>query len=106
MSPTHALNLRARLRRIFLRTILGLIAIAAIAFILDYAIFRLRAATNRSAYGSVKVTHYYAILQKSGKTQFIFEPPQSQTCVNALFPHSGWLPCWYLNRNPEQRTDI
>jgi hypothetical protein len=106
MAPTHALNLRARLRRIFLGTILGLIAIAAVAFLLDYAIFRLRVATNRSAYGSVRVTQYYAIKQKSGKTEFIFEPPQSQTCVNALFPHSGLLPCWYLNRNPEQRTDI
>ena len=57
-------------------------------------------------YGSVTVNHYYAVLQKNGKTQFIFDPPQAQTCVHALFPHGGWLPCWYLSRHPEQRTDI
>jgi hypothetical protein len=106
MAPTHALNLRARLRRIFLRTTLAVVATAAVAFLLDYAIFRLRATLNRSAYGSVTVTHYYAIRQKSGKTEFIFEPPRPETCANALFPHGGLLPCWYLNRNPERRTDI
>jgi hypothetical protein len=26
--------------------------------------------------------------------------------VHALFPHAGALPCWYLSRHPEQRTDI
>ena len=62
---------------------------AILAYGLDYAVFRLRAATNRNAYGSVTVNHYYAVLQKNGKTQFIFDPPQAQTCVNALFPHSG-----------------
>ena len=78
----------------------------ALAYGLDYAVFRIRAATNRNAYGSVIVNHYYAVLQKNGKTQFIFDPPQAQTCVNALFPHVGWLPCWYLSRHREQRTDI
>jgi hypothetical protein len=45
-------------------------------------------------------------LQKNGKTQFIFDPPGPESCVNALFPHSGMQPCWYLRRNPEQRTNI
>jgi hypothetical protein len=81
-------------------------AAAVLAYGLDYAVFRVRAATGRNAHGSVVVSHYYAVLQKSGKTTFIFDPPQPQTCVNALFPHEGWLPCWYLSRHPEQRTDI
>ena len=87
-------------------TILSVIAAAALAYGLDYAALRVRAATNRDAYGSVTVNHYYAVLQKNGKTQFIFDPPRPQTCVNALFPHEGWLPCWYLSRHPDQRTDI
>ena len=101
-----ALSLKARLWRIFFGTILAAIAAAALAYGLDYAVFRIRAATNRNAYGSVTVNHYYAILQKNGKTQFIFDPPQAQTCVHALFPHEGSLPCWYLSRHPDQRTDI
>jgi hypothetical protein len=79
---------------------------AAISFGLDYVIFRGRVATYRGAYGSVIVNHYYAVLQKNGKTQFIFDPPQPETCVNALFPHEGSLPCWYLRRHPDQRTNI
>jgi hypothetical protein len=94
------------LRRILITAILGLAGAAALAFALDYAVFRFRAATNRNAYGSVMVRHYYAVLQKNGKTTFMFDPPQPWTCVNALFPHAGSLPCWYLKRHPEQRTDI
>jgi hypothetical protein len=95
-----------RLRRIFVSMILIVVGTAVLVYGLDYVVFRVRAATNRNAYGSVTVNHYYAVLQKNGKTQFIFDPPQAQTCVNALFPHAGWLPCWYLSRHPDQRTDI
>jgi hypothetical protein len=82
------------------------VAVAAVAWILDFAVFELRAGAKWNPYGSITVTHYYAVEQKSGKTRFIFDPPAAQTCVNALFPHSGSKPCWYLSRHPEQRTDI
>ena len=101
--PSH---LRARLKRAFLAAVLTAVGAAALAFGLDYAVFRWRVAANWNPYGSVTVDHYYAVQQKSGKTEFIFDPPASQTCVHALFPHGGWLPCWYLSRHPEQRTDI
>lgn len=99
-------NLRVRLRGIFVRTILTLAGAGLLAFGLDYAVFRVRLSANWNAYGSVTVEHYYAVLQKNGKTTFTFEPPQPWTCVNSLFPHAGFLPCWYLSRHPEQRTDI
>jgi hypothetical protein len=86
--------------------VLSVLGAAALVYGLDFVVFRVRAATNRNAYGSVTVNHYYAVLQKNGKTQFIFDPPHPQTCVNALFPHQGSLPCWYLTRHPDQRTDI
>jgi hypothetical protein len=99
-------NLRERLRRIFLATLFTLLAAAILAFGLDFLVFRIRVAAQGNAYGTVTVNHYYAVLQKNGKTQFIFDPPQAETCVNALFPHAGAPPCWYLRRHPEQRTDI
>lgn len=94
------------LRRIFLIAILWLAGAALTIFAVDYAIFRVRAATNHNAYGSVIVRHYYAVQQKNGKTEFMFDPPQPWTCVNSLFPHTELFPCWYLWRHPEQRTDI
>jgi hypothetical protein len=95
-----------RLRRIFVAAFLTVIGAAALAFVVDYAIFRVRVAANWNPYGSVTVDHYYAVVQKNGKTSFMFDPPGPQTCVHALFPHSGALPCWYLTRHPEQRTNI
>ena len=99
-------NLRDRIRRFFLGVVLLVLGITALAFGVDFAVFRLRILTGRDPYGSVVVSHYYAVLQKNGKTQFIFNPPASESCVNTLFPHSGMQPCWYLRRHPEQRTDI
>lgn len=101
-----ASELRELLRKIFLRVVVVVLGTALLASGVDFAVFRIRVAMDRSPYGSVVVTNYYAILLKNGKTQFIFEPPQPETCVNALFPHAGMRPCWYLSRHPEQRTDI
>jgi hypothetical protein len=99
-------NLRTRLQRIALKSTLALVGAGLLAFTLDYAVFRIRVATSANPYGSVVVSHYTAVLQKNGKTTFTFDPPKPWTCVNALFPHTGSLPCWYLSRHPEQRTEI
>jgi len=106
VSPNTERSLREKLRRAILMTLAVATAIAVSLFGIDYAVFRVRVAANWNAYGSVTVDHYYAVLQKNGKTQFIFDPPGPETCVNTLFPHEGMLPCWYLRRHPERRTDI
>lgn len=106
VSPVALQRLRIRPRRLFLAAALFVVGASALSFVLDYAVFRFRVATNRNPYGSITVEHYYAVQQKNGKTEFLFDPPQPQTCVHALFPHSGWAPCWYLSRHPEQRTNI
>jgi hypothetical protein len=92
--------------RKFVVAILSIVGLAALAFGLDYAVFRIRVAAGWNAYGSVTVDHYYAVAQKNGKTSFIFDPPGPRTCVNASFPHAGYLPCWYLSSHPEQVTNI
>jgi hypothetical protein len=102
--------LRARIKHFLKRLIVvGLssaLAITAVAYAVDYFLFRSRLSSNRQPYGQVTVNRYDAITQKSGKTQFIFNPPETQTCVHALFPREGYTPCWYLERHTEQRTDI
>lgn len=90
----------------FVAAVLSVLGLAALTYGADYGIFRIRAATSTNAYGSVIVNHYTAVLQKNGKTTFTFDPPQPWSCVHALFPHAGCLPCWYLSRHPDQRTDI
>lgn len=102
----RAPNLRDRLRQVFLGIVLFTVGTMLLSFAVDFGLFRLRLLAHRDAYGSVVVTRYYAVQQKNGKTQFIFDPPSPETCVNALFPHSSMPPCWYLSRHPEQRTNI
>jgi hypothetical protein len=97
---------RERLLRLFGVSVVALAGAALLTFGLDYALLRVREATNRNPYGTVTVNHYTAVLQKNGKTTLTFDPPQPWTCVNSLFPHQGWLPCWYLSKHPDQRTDI
>lgn len=92
-----------RLLRIGLLALAGL---AAAVYCGDFLGFRVRVAANWNPYGTVTVEPYYAVAQKSGKTQFIFQSPQEQTCIHALLPHSGYSTCWYLSKHPEQRTDI
>jgi len=106
VTPTTWPVLKVRLRRIFFVVVLAAMGAVALAYGGDYLVLRVRAATNRNAYGSVTVNHYTAVLQKNGKTTFTFDPPAPWTCVNSLFPHQGWLPCWYLSRHTDQRTDI
>jgi hypothetical protein len=99
------MTLAQRLRRWFLAVVGAGLVLLGFCFALDYVIFRVRVASGQG-HGTVTVSHYYAVLQKNGKTQFIFDPPGPQTCVRSLFSHGGYLPCWYLARHPEQRTDI
>jgi hypothetical protein len=101
-----AAKLRDQVRRVVSGGVLFLLGTALLMFGADFGLFRVRVAANRDPYGSVVVRRTYAVLQKNGKTQFIFDPPAPENCVNALFPHSGMQPCWYLRRHPEQRTNI
>ena len=98
--------LNRTLRHGVLRLIMVLATSFVLTFGIDYGVFELRAVTGRNAYGSVLVRSYYAVAQKNGKTEFLFNPPAVWTCINSLFPHAGYPPCWYLERHPEQRTDI
>lgn len=94
------------LKRLIIIALSSALGITLLAYAVDYILFRYRVSTNRQPFGQITVTSYDAVEQKSGKTQFIFNPPQAETCVHALFPRDGYTPCWYLQRHTEQRTDI
>ena len=102
--------LRARIKHLLKRLIVvGLssaLGLTVVAYVIDYAVFRYRVAANRQPFGQITVSSYDAVLQKNGKTEFLFNPPEAQTCVNALFPRAGFVPCWYLQGHTEQRTNI
>lgn len=83
-----------------------LIAASALSYVADYLVWRYKLATGHNPYGTVIVQFYYAIQEKNGKTEYDYQPPEADTCVNSWFPHAGYLPCWYERKHPEKAIKI
>ena len=106
MPTVLAARIRELLKRVIVVGLSSVLGLTALAYAVDYVVFRYRVATNRQPFGQITVSSYDAVQQKNGKTEFLFNPPEAQTCANALFPRAGYVPCWYLQRHTDQRTDI
>jgi hypothetical protein len=87
--------------------IVGIVVLAGlVVYAGDYLSIRYRAFRGRNPYATVTVQPYYAIHEKNGRTEYDFAQPQAEVCVRSLFPHSGYRPCWYVNRHTEKRIGI
>jgi hypothetical protein len=88
------------------RTLAIAVILLAALYLGDHLSVRLRMSGSNSsgALGSIQIRRYWEIPSKSGKFEYSFDAPQMQTCVHSLFPHLGYTPCWYLNRNKLQRV--
>ncbi len=95
-----------RLLRYLKRFLAAVILLFAVVYIGDYVVLRYRVAKNRGPYGVVTVRKYYAVSTKSGKPDYYFDPPADQTCVQALFGHFGYSPCWYLRKHAVQEVKM
>jgi len=93
-------------KKIVFNTLAAILVAAAVVYAFDYLFWRFRLATGRTPYGTVTVQYYYAIGEKNNKTEYDFQPPQPETCVNALFPHSGYAPCWYERKHTEKAIRV
>ena len=86
-----------------IRITLLVAGLLALVYAGDYAMVRIPLPKGRAPDGTVMVQPYYDVGLKSGKSDFYFLDPQLQTCVNSLFPHLGFKPCWYLRRHTHPR---
>jgi hypothetical protein len=94
------------MKRVLPQVFVCALVLVALTYAGDYLCLRYRIPHNRPRFGSVSVTTMYAIHQKNGKTEYQFPPPQDEPCVQSLFPHFGYNPCWYVRRHSEKRIDI
>ncbi len=92
----------AALFHYFIRAAVIVFVLIGIAFLIDY--LELRA--NPNALGSVEIHRYYAVGLKNKKTDYSSADPELQTCVNSLFPHFGYYPCWYLRSHNVKEIDV
>jgi hypothetical protein len=98
--PPSVENLLRIVRRVFLAAIV----LFATVYLCDYLSLRLKIPANRI--GSVQMQRSWAVTMKDRKTEFMFDPPQAEECVNSLFPHFGDSPCWYAERHRKQRVVV
>jgi len=93
------------MKRLVLKSLAGLICAAALLYAVDWIAFRVRVARG-AAFDSVIVNAYYAVPQKTGKTEYDFQSSGPQPCAIAVFPRMGYLPCWYLRRHTDQEIKL
>jgi hypothetical protein len=94
------------MKKIIASIVAVLITAAALSYVVDYSFWRYKVVTGHNPYGTLTVQFYYAIQEKNGKTEYDFQPPQRETCVNSLFPHSGYSPCWYERKHTEKAIRV
>jgi hypothetical protein len=88
--------------RIVVKRLLRVLLVGAVLlYIADYAQFRVRMARAKpnDPLETLTSLRVLAIPEKNGKTEYEVDaqnPQQTVTCVHALFPHSGYSPCWYV----------
>jgi hypothetical protein len=95
-----------RMKRTLTAAALVIIVAAALVYGADYLSLRYRIPNHREQFGTVQIERYYAVPLKDRKTEYMFDEPSSQTCVNSLFPHFGYTPCWYLSRHRRQEVNV
>jgi hypothetical protein len=99
----------SRARQIIKRILAGAVITLVVAYVADYAYFRLRAWHPKQAdpLETFNAPRLFAIAEKGGKVDYQIDalnPEQTFTCVHSWFPHAGYSPCWYIK--PKSRQPI
>jgi len=93
------------MRRWLLNIFAVFVAVVTLMYIIDAIVLQFRERSG-SAQSAVVVENSYVIHLKSGKLEYLNDPPQPVSCVRLLFPHGGEPACWWLARHTLQQKDI
>ncbi len=86
------------LQRILILLVVG----PGVAYLGDWAVVVMRGNPTRN----VKIRQYMAIPQKGNKLQYAPADSTVEECVEALFPHGGDRPCWYVSGHTLRQIDM
>ena len=93
------------MKRIVQLSFAALAALAGLAYLGDFLSLHFDVPA-RPEFGSFDVRKLYAVKMKNRSTNYMFEDPHPEQCVNSLFPHFGDNPCWYTERHTTVEIDI
>jgi len=93
------------------RILYALLMLLAMAYGYDYASVRRRMSAQKPGdpFDVVTYPHILAIPQKGNKVEYALDaqsPMESDPCVHSLFPHYGYIPCWYVLRKSKSFTQM
>ena len=88
------------MKRILWLTLRVIMIAAAVLYLMDWAVLRLRAMRG-AAYGSVQVNEYLSTALKGNKAQYDYLGTTAQPCVHAIFKHDALQPCWWVARHKD-----
>jgi hypothetical protein len=81
----------------------GVAAVMAVTYLIDWIAVAFPG--NRKLYEDVRVDQVYTDTNKWNQVEYSRGNPVTERCVNALFPHSGCKPCWYLKKHTMNVTN-
>lgn len=82
----------------------AVVAVPAIFYGLD-ALSVIVGVPARPRYSTFTINRFYRVDEKFNKFSLNPLPAVDERCVNALFPHFGSRPCWYVSRHTLQSVD-
>ena len=90
------------LGRWILRGVVALVVAFIVAYLGDWAIFKLRGSPT----SKVTVNRFLNVPLKGNKIEYDWLGTADVPCSISLFPQGGQSPCWRLRRNPNQTTNL
>jgi hypothetical protein len=83
------------MRLIIRKTLLALVAVAAVLYAVDFTYAHAR----KAPFADVQIERFLAIAEHFNKVSYERADPVTEKCVYSLFPEYGYAPCWYLMRH-------
>ena len=86
--------------KMLLRGVAGIVLVVAVAYPLDWAVWRLRVAGG-GGMGTVQVDMFTVAELKGGKEDYYPDGTAVVNCSRSLYPQGGNSACWWLSRHRE-----
>ena len=83
------------IRKIALRACIALVSLSALIYAADDLCARAKGRPTEQ----MKVDWVYAEVNHYNEVEYSAGNAVMETCVDALLPHFGYKPCWYLRRH-------
>jgi hypothetical protein len=100
MTETKQYSIEAFFFRWALRVLIGAVILAAVSYVLDFTIWRLRVAAH-GGMGTVTVNRVVAAELKDSKEDYYYDGTQDVPCSRSIFPQGGFNACWWQQRHHE-----